>query len=175
MRRRRLRGAGKGRADDVMLAENLAISTAMVVLTILIHFFGLAVLLLGVREVSGRARDTGTVLFGAAAIVMVVVGLVGLHTVEIWSYAAVYMLLGEFSSLEDALYFSTSTFSTVGYGDLTLSERHRLVGAIEGAVGFLMIGWSTAFLVTVTARMGLLEAQIERMDRRKRSQSKEAP
>ncbi len=158
-----------------MLLENLAISSAMVVLTILIHFFGLAGLLMVIRAVTTRVKGPGTVLHGVATILVVVFGLVGLHTIEIWLYAMLYLSLGEFQSIEDALYFSTTTFSTVGFGDVTLSARHRLIGAIEGAQGFLLIGWSTAFMVTVTARMGLLEAQMERMDRRKRRQTNEAP
>ena len=100
-----------------MLLENLAISTGMVVLTILIHFFGLAALLLVIRAVAPRVGNPTTFVYGAATILLVVFGVVGLHSVEIWAYAALYMALGEFGSLEDALYYSASTFSTVGYGD----------------------------------------------------------
>jgi len=157
-----------------MLLQNLSISSAMVVLTILVHFFGLAVLLMAIRGVSRRKKAPSSLFSDAATILVAVFGLVGLHTIEIWLYAALYMALGEFSGLGEALYFSTSTFSTVGYGDVILSDRHRLIGAIEGAVGFLLIGWSTAFLVTVTAQMGLLEAQLERMDRLRRRKKDEA-
>jgi hypothetical protein len=45
----------------------------------------------------------------------------------------------------------------VGYGDLTLSSAWRLLGAIEAANGLILIAWSTAFLMGVTARLRLLE------------------
>ena len=69
--------------------------------------------------------------------------------------------LGQFPDLETALYFSAGSFTTIGYGDVLASHSRRLMAAIEGAMGFLLIGWSTAFLVSVTARMGLLEAQLQ--------------
>ena len=62
--------------------------------------------------------------------------------------------LGDF---EAALYFSTASFTTLGYGDVVLDHRWRLLGAIEGANGLLLFGWSTAFLISVTGRMRALE------------------
>jgi hypothetical protein len=148
-----------------MLIENLAISAGMGAALILIHFFGLAGLLALLRPVAARDLHSRSFIHGGATILGVIFGLVGLHTVEIWLYAFLFLGLGEFGTLEAAVYYSTTSFSTLGYGDLTLSEGRRLLGAIEGAQGFLLIGWSTAFLVAVIGRMGLLEAQMERFNR----------
>ena len=87
-----------------------------------------------------------------------VLGVLGLHGIEIWLFAGLYLLLGEIGTLEEALYFSASTFSTLGYGDVVLSASWRLVAAMEGITGFLLIGWSTAFLVSVVGRLRALEA-----------------
>jgi hypothetical protein len=101
-------------------------------------------------------------------IVLTVFGLFGLHTIEIWLYAALYSGLGEFKNFESALYFSTTTFVTIGFGDVVLSPRWRLISAIEGANGLILIGWSTAFLITVTTRLRLLEhAWLDRTERKK--------
>ena len=70
------------------------------------------------------------------------------------------LAIGEFDAIEPALYFSTSTFTTVGFGDLVLAEDWRMLAAAESANGFLLIGWSTAFLVAVTARVRIFEAEI---------------
>ena len=51
--------------------------------------------------------------------------------------------------LEQALYFSTSTYVTIGYGDVVLAPGHRVLGAIEGASGIILIGWSTAFFFSI--------------------------
>ena len=58
---------------------------------------------------------------------------------------------------KSALYFSTTSFTTIGYGDVVLDRQWRLLGAIEGANGLLLFGWSTAFLFSVTGRLRALE------------------
>jgi hypothetical protein len=79
-----------------------------------------------------------------------------IHSAEIWLYALLYLLLGAFTEFELALYFSTVTYSSVGYGDVLLGEEWRIFGAIEGATGLIMIGWSTAFLVSLLGQLKLL-------------------
>lgn len=136
-----------------MLA-NLGLGTAIVSLTVLVHTIGLMVLTSCMGWVNDWLRlhrhGTGRTI----AMVGTVLGLFAVHTVEIWLWAFVYVSLGTFDGLEDALYFSTSTFATVGYGDLVLPPSWRLLGALEGLNGFLLIGWSTAYLVAASTRHG---------------------
>ncbi|MGL4317039.1 MAG: potassium channel family protein [Pseudomonas sp.] len=61
-------------------------------------------------------------------------------------WALLFILLGEFESFAQALYFSGVTFSTLGYGDLVLSKPRQLLSALEAANGILMFGVSTAVL-----------------------------
>ena len=139
------------------LIYGLAFATVMVGATVLVHFWGL----IGLTALMGQGSTKLRLHEGrwrqAVLIMLTVFGLFGLHTIEIWLYAALYSGLGEFKNFEEALYFSTTTFVTIGYGDVVLSERWRLVAAIEGANGLILIGWSTAFLITVTTRLRLLE------------------
>lgn len=71
--------------------------------------------------------------------------------IEVWTWALLYLALGTVSSLEQAAYFSTVTFTTLGFGDITLDENWRLLSSFEAANGLLMFGWSTA-LVFATVR-----------------------
>lgn len=158
-----------------MLMPNLLIATVMVGITVVFHFIGLAALIAVLNTRVPRRLRAGTGLQKGLTILFTVFGLVMMHTVEIWAYASLYLILGEFRDLEAALYFSTTTFSTLGYGDITLSQSYRLVGAIEGANGFLLIGWSTAFLVSVTNRMGLLEARLRHSDQRSPGDAPDSP
>ncbi len=144
-----------------MLAENLIAASGMVLITILVHFFGLSGLIALMRSTFVGRLNHQRAGHSALIILLVVVSIAGLHTIEIWMFAVLYLWLGLFGDLMDAVYFSASTFSTVGFGDLVLPEKWRLLAATEGAHGFLLIGWSTAFLVTVTAKMGLLEARLD--------------
>nr|WP_237219729.1 ion channel [Sphingomonas arenae] len=59
------------------------------------------------------------------------------------------------------MYLSTATYTTIGYGDLTLPKNWRILGATEGANGIILLGWSTAFFVSVVSRFRLLERRFE--------------
>ena len=137
-----------------MLDTELILATAMVLLMILTHLTGLAVitrLLRSHSQVMMRVRLLPfTILLGAS------VGLIATHTIEIWIYAAVYLGLGVFHDFEEALYFSTVTYASVGYGDLLLPLPWRIFGAIEGAAGIIMLGLSTAYFVSLLTQLKLI-------------------
>lgn len=139
------------------MLPQLAVSSAMAVSTVAIHMLGLAVLMGIMRARSPHIRPHQNTWRQAAFIMLIVLGLFAIHSVEIWAYALLYFVLGEFETFEAALYFSTSTFTTLGYGEIVIESRWRLVAAIEGFNGFLLIGWSTAFLVTVISRLRSVE------------------
>ena len=140
-----------------MLALPLLLSAALVALTVIIQITGLAVLIWMMRRRAKRYGDFVYVLQQAGVILAVVLGLFVMHGVQIWMFAAVFMLLGEFQTFEAALYFSTSTFTTVGYGEVVIESRWRIVAAIESAAGFLVLGWSTVFLISVLSRLRSVE------------------
>lgn len=79
-----------------------------------------------------------------AFMVMLVVG--NLLQCTIW--ALVFVVLGEFDELAEAVYHSAVNFATLGYGDIVMSERHRLLGPMEAINGVIMIGVSTAAVMT---------------------------
>ena len=87
-------------------------------------------------------RMAGTV-FISIAMLMVLATM----TIEVWLWAAVLIATGAVNGLEPAVYFSLVCFTTLGFGDITLPQEWRLLSALIGANGFLMFGWSTAFMV----------------------------
>jgi hypothetical protein len=139
-----------------MLAT-LAAATVMAGLTVTIHFVGILALISVLRRRSGRFADHNDVARQGAVILFVVLVLLAMHAVEIWAYGAAYLALGALPDFETALYFSTTSFTTLGYGDVVLDRQWRLFGAIEGANGLILFGWSTAFLFSVSGRMRTLE------------------
>jgi voltage-gated potassium channel len=87
------------------------------------------------HDVGRTLAMTGTVL-----------GLLGILTVEVSSWAIAYFPLGATRDFADTLYLSTAMFSTVGYGEIRAAE----LAAADRAGGrkrFLLIGWSTAYLL----------------------------
>lgn len=139
------------------LVLNLGVATLMVGVTTLTHFFGLLYLTRLMSTAHARLRTHEGALRQAGMILLVVFGIFALHTAQVWSYAVLYRVLGEFGTFEQALYFSTVSFSTLGFGDLTLGVNWRVLGAIEAVNGLVLIAWSTAFLMSVTTRLRLLE------------------
>ena len=137
-----------------MLAIELVLATATVLAIMFIHLVGLAVLTRVLRSHSRAMSELR--LLPLTLLLVAGVGIIAIHTVEIWIYAGIYLALGALSHFEEALYFSTETYASIGYGDILLPHDWRIFGAIEGPVGVIMLGWSTAFLVSLLARLKML-------------------
>jgi len=136
------------------------IASLMVAMTVVIHLAGLGFLVALMRGHHRRFGQGPARLPQLVAILGAAFGLFALHTVEIWAYAFLYVHLAALPNFDDALYFSTTTYTTVGYGDVVLAPAWRLIGAIESANGIILLGWSTAFFVSVINRIRLFEHEI---------------
>ncbi|RAZ90973.1 two pore domain potassium channel family protein [Mesorhizobium hawassense] len=132
---------------------NLCIGTIVISLTVVIHTFGLIAITHAMARLVALFRMHGR-RSRVLAMITVVMGLFAVMTAEVWLWAGVYRLLGILSDFETALYFSTITFSTVGYGDVVPAHGWRVLAALEGINGFLLIGWSTAYLIAAGTRVG---------------------
>ena len=78
--------------------------------------------------------------------IMLLLVIGNLAQIAIW--AALFMLLGEFEQFSEAFYHSAVNFATLGYGDFVMSDNHKLLGPLESVNGILMIGVSTAILMS---------------------------
>ncbi|MBX7247443.1 MAG: potassium channel family protein [Caulobacteraceae bacterium] len=134
--------------------RELALSTLMVLATVSIHGLGLHFLRGGIDELA-RRRPHGALHFSRKGLMVagLVVGFYALHGLEIWLYAVVYLAIGAVESLREGVYFSTITYGAIGYSDIHIAPDWKLVGAIEGINGVLLLGWSTAFFVTTMVRI----------------------
>ena len=72
---------------------------------------------------------------------------------ECWLWALLFYTLGAFDEIETALYFSTVTYTTLGYGDVVLGEELRLLAAFAAANGTIIIGWTTAMVFLAVQRI----------------------
>lgn len=145
----------------MMLVRQLILATLIVGVTVIVHLAGLALLLAVLRRYRRASRRFLVILLNGGAILVGAFGLFALHSIEIWIWAGLYQWLGAFVDFEHALYFSTSTYVTIGYGDVVLPPGLRILGAIEGASGIILIGWSTAFFFSIVDRMKLLERNFD--------------
>jgi voltage-gated potassium channel len=135
------------------MLSQLIFATVMVVLMATIHLVGLAMLTRVLRSHSKLMRRMR--ILPVTLLLIASIGIVVIHTAEIWLWAAIYLELQAFRTFEQALYFSTVTYASLGYGDLLLPHEWRIFGAIEGAAGIIMLGISTAYLVSLLTRVKL--------------------
>jgi hypothetical protein len=71
------------------------------------------------------------------------------HVLQFATWAALFVYIGEFSDYETAFYHSAVNFTSLGYGDIVMSERWRLLGAFDAANGVLMFGLSAGAILSV--------------------------
>jgi hypothetical protein len=125
----------------------LLISTVLVLLVVLVHYEVLRFTSLLLPRLTIRPRQRILVVILAAFLA---------HAVEVGLYAVAYYFLaddvglghfgGSFQNhFSDFLYFSTATYTSLGYGDIYPVGGLRLLAGIETVVGLMMIGWSASF------------------------------
>lgn len=139
------------------MVDDLIVSTVMVLSTVAFHGAGLILLtkLLRIEAREEMARHLPAFSPRTLAFTLsLVLALFVLHGLEIWLYAFVYVWLGAVSDIATGVYFSTISYAAIGYSDVHISPNWRLVGAIEGINGLLLLGWSTAFFVPLVTRLG---------------------
>jgi len=131
------------------LLVQLSIGAVLIVIGILVHVAALDLIASRVRVVVDahaiplRSRTRLSLLVFAALATFLS------HVIQIWIWAWVYIVAGEFDSIEPALYFSTVAFTTLGLGDIVVSDEWRLLASFEAAAGLFLFGLSTAFLFEV--------------------------
>ena len=130
------------------VGTQLVAGTFLVVLMIIVHGLGVVGVtkLLRLEDDALKAHRLNIRAFGL--LTSMALAMFTIHALELWIYAAFYLAVGAIDELETALYFSASAYATLGHPDVGFPVRWRLVGAFEGLVGFLLIGWSIAVFVT---------------------------
>jgi hypothetical protein len=136
-----------------MLSE-MAIAVVLVVTSILVHYEALRLLSTFVPDLKVAVR---------IKVLIVVIGCFIAHTIEVWLYAGAFLLifksgLGSLKgqvdeSFADFLYFSATSYSTMGIGDVYPTGALRLISGIEGINGLFLIAWSTSFTYFVMDRL----------------------
>lgn len=132
----------------MQLGTQILAGYLLVIAMTLVHAVGI-VLVTKLLRLEDSALRAHRLDFGAfTLLISMALSLFAIHTLEIGLFALFYLAVGAIGSLEQALYFSTSAYATLGHPDITFPVQWRLVGAVEGLAGFLLIGWSTAVFVT---------------------------
>ena len=98
------------------------------------------------RKTDGFGFDTYVI-----GVVLLILFTGNMVQVAIW--ATLFIYLGEFSDFLTAFYHSTVNFSSLGYGDIVMSDKWRLLGALEASNGVLMFGLTSGTILAVMSRL----------------------
>ncbi len=135
-------------------------AAALIALTLALQSAGMAALIVWARAHIERGMYR-LGLVGAAALMVRFTSLIfALHILQILLWAGFYRW-NCFPSWESAFYFSTASYSTVGYGDLVLPPRWRNLGPVESVTGVLMCGLSASLLFAIVTRLVQHEERFE--------------
>jgi voltage-gated potassium channel len=136
----------------MLLIHQLGLAFVLVMLTLWLQSGGMATLITWARRaVAGEIHKLGP-LHIAMLVVRLTMALVVLQGLQVLLWACCYRWLC-FPSWDSALYFSASSYATVGYGDIILPSRWRMLGPIESIIGVLICGVSVSLLVAIVTRL----------------------
>ena len=135
----------------IFLREGSA-AIVLVTLTLSLQCVGMAAVIAWARPSFAPGALRLGAIRSAMLIMRLMTAFIVLHIVEILLWAAFYRWLC-FPLWESAFYFSTSSYATVGYGDVILPQMWRTLGPVESIIGVLMCGLSASFLFAIVTRL----------------------
>jgi voltage-gated potassium channel len=133
------------------LLQQAGAAVLLVLVTLFLQCGGAAALIIWIRSIPREMKEVR--VFRCAALVMqTTVAVIILHGIVILLWASCYRWLC-LPSWESAFYFSASSYATVGYGDVVLPSKWRLLGPLESMVGMLMSGVSIGLLFAAVTHL----------------------
>lgn len=143
-----------------MWSADWAWSLPLIVLTVIIHVFGLGLINQRIVLVSSglMERSHPTAMF------MLVMGTTTLlatilHGIEATIWATIYWLLNALPDGRSALLYSLSAITSYGHANMYLEARWQLMGAMEALNGWLLFGLTTAFLFGMITKVWSFRAK----------------
>ncbi len=139
-------------------AEQLPIALVLTSLTVIIHGIGMNWARRYFKRSWSPAKDHPR----SGSHLMVMVGIVAImivtHFAEVTIWGVFYLLSGMLPDPASAVYFSISSYTTLGASGITLPGRWQGLGGFEAMAAMLMFGWSTAMLAAVILKVQSIDA-----------------
>lgn len=135
------------------MLNEILLAVIIVSVCLLLHVVGLLIMAEWLFQHRDYLQRKGARMRYALIMILLFSGILLLHVTETSLWAAFYYTRALFNDFETSLYFSLTSYTTIGYGDVLLPQKWRLLGAIEGVSGVLLCGISTAFIFAVMSAM----------------------
>jgi voltage-gated potassium channel len=144
------------------MLKELVVAFAIVAVCVLLHVATIVFLadwMLDHRDKREQGdKQLGTLGYMLLLIIAFAVIIV-LHMLEVAIWGVFYFGHSLFQDFETSLYFSITSYTTIGFGDVVLPRAWRLLGGIEGVTGVLLCGLSTAFVFAIVNAMFQMRVQ----------------
>ena len=143
------------------MLNEVIIAFAIVAICVVIHTMGMLIFARWVLKQKALIYGKPRLTKNALLLIMVFSVVIFLHLTEAALWAGFYWSQSLFENFETSFYFSLTSYTTIGFGDVVLPKSWRLLGAVEGISGVLLCGVSTAFIfatVSVLFRAGMEDA-----------------
>ena len=140
-------------SQEVAVLLPLVVGLVTTLATIAVHAVALAAIIHFVRREFCLGRAGVRFQRDVAIVAGVTVVALTAHLVDLTVWALVLDSCGEFARLGDAFYHSAVNYSSLGYGDIVMSNSWKLLGALEAANGLLMFGVSTSMIFAVAQQL----------------------
>lgn len=128
---------------------NLLVGTLLMVVNLGIQVIAVTVLVQYFSKRIDSEAFKPTIGNDAKTLSVVMAVLMAGHAFMFATWAGLFLAIGEFDDFATAFYHSTVNFTSLGYGDIVMSEGRRLLGALEAANGVLMFGLSAGAILSV--------------------------
>ena len=128
---------------------NLVMGTLLMVINLGVQVLAVSFLINYFSKRINAEELTPSSIDEAKALSVVMAVLMLGHFFMFATWAVLFTVLGEFEDFATAFYHSTVNFTSLGYGDIVMSEQRRLLGALEAANGVLMFGLSAGAILSV--------------------------
>ena len=116
-----------------------------------------------VRQTLGATAASGT-LYGLRPLLVVMLVMMLGTILQIAAWGILFVVLGEFDELYEAVYHSAVNFASLGYGDIVMSKNWKLLGPLEACCGVLMLGMTAAALMAIMQQMIKAQGEVMRRD-----------
>jgi hypothetical protein len=135
------------------MIQEVLLGSSMIIATVVIECGFIAIATTTLTHVGGWLSLRHPLVRMVAGLSALTLWLLAGITVALWLWAGLFVALGEFDSIRQALYFSSVSATTLGYGDRLLSEDWFLLSGFIAANGLVLFSLNTAFLFEALRRL----------------------
>jgi hypothetical protein len=131
----------------------LLVGTGLLLASLLSFAVAIALVVSLMSQVIRTGYSGESIWKNVAIMIVITLAMAVTHLMEIVLWASAFWASSEISTFESAFYFSAQNYTTLGYGDIVLSDRWRLLGPLEAINGLLLFGLSTAVMFAALSRL----------------------